>query len=201
MVFSFTGRATAEFVVKKTDGSKPFYDQNSGNASDRTTFKIVLDGYSSPISAGNFASNIVDGIYNGQEVKADRTALAAGAGLYPGRTIPLEILPAGDFEPLYRTPIDVQSGERPVLPLSILGAVSMAKSQQSDYAAAGDEFFVYKFNRAEAGLAGMSFDEGSFGVFGYVVDGLGELEKLTSGDVIVSAKLINGADRLQRSDP
>lgn len=200
LLFSFIGRATADFVVKKSDGSTPFLDQNTGNVSDQMTLKIVLDGYSSPISAGNFASNVVKGIYNGQVISADRTALAAGAGLEPDRTIPLEILPAGDFEPLYRTPIDVQSGERPVLPLSIQGAVSMAKSQASDYAAAGDEFFVYKFNRAEAGLAGMSFDEGNFGVFGYVVSGLDELEKLTNGDVIVSAKLTSGADRLQQSE-
>jgi hypothetical protein len=56
-----------------------------------------------------------------------------------------------------------------VLPLSIYGAVAMAHGQTADdgYAAA-DEFFIYKFDRGSSGLAGLSFDEGTFGVFGYV---------------------------------
>lgn len=37
--------------------------------------------------------------------------------------VPLEILPAGQYEPVYRLPLDVQSGELPVLPLSITGAI------------------------------------------------------------------------------
>ena len=36
--------------------------------------------------------------------------------------LPLEILAAGDFEPVYRSTLDVRSGELPVLPLSIYGA-------------------------------------------------------------------------------
>ena len=34
--------------------------------------------------------------------------------------------------------------------------------------AAADEFFIYKYDRAASGLAGLSFDEGTFGVFGYI---------------------------------
>ena len=33
---------------------------------------------------------------------------------------------------------------------------------------AADEFFIYKFSREQAGLSGLAFDEGQFGVFGYV---------------------------------
>ena len=36
--------------------------------------------------------------------------------------LPLEILAQGDFEPVYRSPLDVRNGELPVLPLSIYGA-------------------------------------------------------------------------------
>ena len=52
-----------------------------------------------------------------------------------GRTrapIPLEILPVGEFDPVYRVPLDVRSGELPVLPLSITGAVTMAHVPGSD---------------------------------------------------------------------
>jgi hypothetical protein len=40
-----------------------------------------------------------------------------------GQLIPLEILPLGEFDPVYRSTLDVQSGELPVLPLSIYGSV------------------------------------------------------------------------------
>lgn len=35
----------------------------------------------------------------------------------------MEILPLGEFDPVYRSTLDVQNGELPVLPLSIYGAV------------------------------------------------------------------------------
>lgn len=31
-----------------------------------TQVQITLDGYSAPVSAGNFAANVLDGIYNGR---------------------------------------------------------------------------------------------------------------------------------------
>ena len=33
-----------------------------------------------------------------------------------------------------------------------------------------DEFFIYKFSKEQAGLSGLAFDEGVFGVFGYVTE-------------------------------
>jgi hypothetical protein len=71
-----------------------------------------------------------------------------------------------------------------VLPLSINGAVAMAQLvNDPDVAAAGGggglsgsgvvssrQFFLYKFERSQAGLAGLSFDEGEFAVFGYVTE-------------------------------
>ena len=86
-----------------------------------------------------------------------------------GKQIPLEILPLGDFEPIYGSPLNVQAGELPVLPMSIYGAVAMAHVADADEGfAAADEFFIYKYDRASSGLAGLSFDEGTFGVFGYI---------------------------------
>ena len=67
--------------------------------------------------------------------------------------------------------------------------------------AASDQFFLYKFDRAASGLAGLAFDEGTFGVFGYVTQGAELLQQLASGDVIKEMILISGADRLQIPDP
>jgi peptidylprolyl isomerase len=61
----------------------------------------------------------------------------------------------------------------------------------------GEEFFIYKFDPTQAGLAGLSFDEGEFAVLGYVTAGMEDVvAKLSTGDRIVEAKLVSGADRL-----
>ena len=76
---------------------------------------------------------------------------------------------SGAFDPLYRTHLDVNSGELPVLPLSIYGAVAMSHAPDTpDDDSAASQFFLYKFVRQNSGLAGLSFDEGNFAVCGYV---------------------------------
>ena len=44
----------------------------------------------------------------------------------------------------------------------------LSSSAPQDGYMAADEFFIYKFSREQAGLSGLAFDEGQFGVFGYV---------------------------------
>ena len=58
----------------------------------------------------------------------------------------MEMLPLGEFEPVYRSALDVQNGELPVLPLSIYGAVAMAhpSGDAGEGYAAANEFFLYK---------------------------------------------------------
>ena len=56
----------------------------------------------------------------------------------------------GQFDLVYRAPLDVRGGELPVLPLSVYGALAMSHAAdgiQSEGLAAADEFFIYKFNR------------------------------------------------------
>lgn len=116
----------------------------------------------------------------------------------PRPPIPLEILAAGDFNPLYRIELDVQGGELPVLPLSITGAIAMTHLPDTDAFVSGDEWFVYRFDKQQAGLSGLAFDEGTFGVFAYITSGMDEIGRLASGDKIVSAKIVSGADKLVR---
>lgn len=145
----------------------------------------------------------------------------------------------GDFEPIYGSPLNVQAGELPVLPMSIYGSVAMAHAPDADEGfAAADEFFIYKYDRASSGLAGLSFDEGNFGVFAYIakvscvastrqpvicrmhqqqvsglqillsqiqwkivsftLQGAELIPQLTSGDVIVSAELVSGHNKLTK---
>ncbi|PRQ31274.1 putative peptidylprolyl isomerase [Rosa chinensis] len=47
-----------------------------------------------------------------------------------------------------------------------------------------------------AGLGGLSFDEGEFSVFGYTTVGKDIVSQIKTGDVIRSAKLGEGQDRV-----
>ncbi|KXZ48859.1 hypothetical protein GPECTOR_25g444 [Gonium pectorale] len=191
------GRAVVELTVEKRDGSLGFTDPTAGGPAGRATLQLTLDGYSAPLSAGNFLKNIMDGLYDNRPINVNYTSVYVQGQTNKERPpIPLEILPAGEFEPLYRLPLDVQSGELPVLPLSISGALTFARLPGSDSFLSGSDWFIYKFDKQQAGLAGLAFDEGTFGVFGYVTDGMEAVARLEPGDVIVGAKVVSGADKL-----
>ncbi|KAG2496893.1 hypothetical protein HYH03_004901 [Edaphochlamys debaryana] len=191
------GRAVVELTLERGDGSAGFVDPSGSGPAKQGKMVITVDGYSAPLSAGNFIKNVQDGLYNNRTLNVNYTSVfVTGSPEQQRPPIPLEILPAGEFEPLYRIPLDVQSGELPVLPLSISGAVTFAHLPDTDAYLSGTDWFVYKFDKQQAGLAGLAFDEGTFGVFGYVTEGLGTVTTLTPGDRIVEARVVSGADKL-----
>lgn len=53
---------------------------------------------------------VIDGIYNGTKLNCVNQAVISDAGLDKsfGYSVPLEIMPSGQFEPLYRTTLSVQ---------------------------------------------------------------------------------------------
>ena len=113
--------------------------------------------------------------------------------------LPLEVRPADGFEPVYRFPLDVPAGEIPALPLSIFGAVALARpAGVPDSQVSASEFFIYLFDSVQAGLAGVSFDEGRFGTLGYVTEGQDVLRQMGKGDSVVRVRVLSGAERLVR---
>ncbi|KAL0301145.1 UNVERIFIED_CONTAM: Peptidyl-prolyl cis-trans isomerase CYP37, chloroplastic [Sesamum radiatum] len=192
-----TGRAVVEFAIEKGDGST-FSPEAAGQPRNTTVIQVVLDGYSAPLTAGNFAKLVVDGAYDGVKLNCTDQAILsdAAAGKEKGYSVPLEIKPSGQFEPLYKTTLSVQDGELPVLPLSVYGAVVMAHSEVSEEYSSPNQFFFYLYDKRNAGLGGLSFDEGQFSVFGYTTAGRDILSQIKTGDVIRSAKLVEGQDRL-----
>jgi len=84
-----------------------------------------------------------------------------------------------------------------VLPLSVYGAVAAARGP-SAAESSGSGLFFYRYSRANAGLGGLSFEEGAFSVFGYVdgEDGLQLLRSLHSGDTIKRARVVEGIENL-----
>ncbi|CAK9160213.1 unnamed protein product [Ilex paraguariensis] len=165
---------------------------------DQDYWHVVIDGYSAPLTAGNFAKLVVDGAYNGVKLSCTDQAILSdsGFGKNSGYGVPLEIMPSGQFEPLYKTTLSVQDGELPVLPLSVYGAVAMAHSDVSEEYSSPYQFFFYLYDKRNSGLGGLSFEEGQFSVFGYTTVGRDILPQIKTGDVIQSAKLVEGQDRL-----
>ncbi|KAL7103581.1 hypothetical protein ACP275_08G188600 [Erythranthe tilingii] len=191
------GRAVVEFAIEKGDGST-FSPEAAGQPRNTAIIQVVVDGYSAPLTAGNFAKLVVDGVYDGMKLNCtDQAILSDGAvGKDKGYITPLEIMPSGQFEPLYKTTLSVQDGELPVLPLSVYGSVVMAHNPDSEEYSSPNQFFFYLYDKRNAGLGGLSFDEGQFSVFGYTTKGKETLSELKTGDVIRSAKVIEGQDRL-----
>ncbi|CAL0333771.1 unnamed protein product [Lupinus luteus] len=191
-----SGRGTVEFTIEKGDGST--FSPVRGEERKTATIQVVIDGYSTPLTAGNFAKLVMDGAYNGIKLNCINQAIISDNGIDKdsGYSVPLEIMPSGQFEPLYKTKLSVQDGELPVLPLSVYGAVAMAHNEDSEEYSSPDQFFFYLYDKRSAGLGGISFDEGQFSVFGYTTIGRDILPEIKTGDVIRSAKLIEGQDRL-----
>lgn len=206
------GRAVVELDVEKRGTRRGVGGNNSaaaegfylrdGRVSKTATLELTLDGYAAPLTAGNFLHNIINGAYEGTPLGVSPTAILAGLGargVSSEATLPLEILPAGAFEPLYRSSLDVARGELPLLPLSVYGALAASRPAGAPPSeASASEFFVFLYSRQQAGLGGLAFEEGEFSVFGYAT-GPGAavlLPQISQEDVIVRARVVSGKERL-----
>ncbi|NES22294.1 MAG: peptidylprolyl isomerase [Symploca sp. SIO3E6] len=185
------GRATVELTTNK--GS----------------LTLVVDGYSAPVTAGNFVDLVQRGFYDGIKFNRAEEFFVLQAGDPPGpeagfidpttgkyRAVPLEILLKGDSEPIYGMTLE-EAGlyrEEPVLPFSAYGTLAMARPE-GDPNGASSQFFFFLFE-AELTPAGINLMDGRYTVFGYVIENKELLRKLKLGDVIESAKVIEGAENL-----
>ncbi len=171
---------------------------------------ITLDGYSAPLTAGNFADLVQRGFYDGLTFDRVENFFLVQAGDPPGpadgyvdpatgkvRTIPMEIRAKGEVVPRYGQTFD-QLGlwdVEPALPFSAEGTVAMARYPE-DPNSASSQFFIFM---AEPDLtpAGLNLMDGRYAVFGYVTEGTEVLRKIKLGDQILSARLISGQENLK----
>lgn len=185
------GRATIEMTTSK------------GNLT------IVVDGYSAPVTAGNFVDLVQRQFYNGLPFTRAEESYVLQVGDPPGpadgfldpetgkyRAIPLEVLVQGDQAPTYGITLEDAGRykDQPVLPFSAYGAVAMARPGD-DPNGGSSQFFFFLFE-PELTPAGLNLLDGRYSIFGYVVEGKEVLEKLKAGDKIESAKVIQGQDNL-----
>ena len=171
---------------------------------------IILDGYSAPLTAGNFLDLVQRGFYDGLEFNRVEDFYVVQAGDPEGpetgfmdpdtgkeRTVPLEVLVQGDEEPLYGFTME-QMGitlDDPVLPFSAFGTLAMARPDR-DVNGGSSQFFFLKF-QTEMTPAGINMLDGEYAVFGYAVENKEIIDKFRVGDRIKSIRVIDGAENLQ----
>lgn len=176
---------------------------------EKGTITMVLDGYSAPVTAGNFADLVRRGFYDGLKFTRAEASYVLQAGDPPGkevgfidpetneeRKVPLEILVTSEKEPIYGFTLE-EIGlyrEQPVLPFSAYGTLAMARPEDINNGGSS-QFFFFLFE-PELTPAGVNLLDGRFAVFGYVTEGKDVLGKLKRGDTIISVKVVEGAENL-----
>ncbi|WP_066377646.1 MULTISPECIES: peptidylprolyl isomerase [unclassified Anabaena] len=174
---------------------------------------IEVDGTNAPITAGNFVDLVQKGVYDNSmfhRVVRDPQPFVVqggdpkskdpktppqflGTGGYidektgTERSIPLEIKPKGEQEPIYGKTFESARVSKPPELQHKQGAVAMARSQQPD--SASSQFYF--------ALADLGFLDGNYAVFGYVTDGFDVVNKIQQGDRIQSAKVTQGAENFK----
>lgn len=185
------GRATVEFTTSKGK------------------MTAIVDGYSAPVTAGNFIDLVQRGFYNDLPFTRAEESYVLQVGDPPGpevgfvdpktkqyRAIPLEVLVKGDQVPTYGITLEDAGRfrEQPVLPFSAFGAMALARPSD-DPNGGSSQFFFFLFE-PELTPAGANLLDGRYSIFGFVVEGKEVLEELKAGDKIESAKVIEGAENL-----
>lgn len=171
--------------------------------------EIVVDGYSAPVTAGNFVDLVQRGFYTKLPFTRAEDSYVLQVGDPPGnevgfidpktkkyRAIPLEVLVKGDKQPTYGVTLEDAGryNDEPVLPFSSFGALAMARPE-NDPDGASSQFFFFLFE-PELTPAGRNLLDGRYAVFGYVVEGQDVLDKMTASDSVISAKVTQGLENL-----
>ncbi len=170
---------------------------------------LVVDGYSAPVTSGNFVDLVQRGFYDGLEFTRSEESYVLQTGDPPGkevgfidpktgkyRAIPLEVLVEGDAEPTYGITLE-QAGrylDMPVLPFSSFGALAMARPE-TEVNGGSSQFFFFLFE-PELTPAGRNLLDGRYAVFGYLTEGKEILDTLKAGDKIESATVVQGIENL-----
>lgn len=165
---------------------------------------IMVDGYSAPITAGNFLDLVQRGFYDNQKFTRPDEAYVVQTGDPGGpdagfidpdsgnyRSIPLEVLIKGDSEPIYGFTLEELglSLSKPVLPFSAYGTVAMGHPS-GDPNNGSSQFFFHLFE-PDLTPAGLNLLDGRYAVFGYVISGEKVLESLRQGDQLKSIEVLD----------
>jgi len=208
-------RATVEMVIKKPTPNGKF-DINGVNFAE-AKLKMIIDGYTSPITGGNFIELVSKGFYDNMAIQRSdgfvvqtgdpegeavgytdgKPSKSIGQGPKGERLIPCEISVVGDKTPIYETTIEDEGrgGEATILPFSAYGAMGWARDEY-DPNSGSSQFFWLLFD-SDLTPAGKNVLDGRYPCFGYVVEGADFLQDVKEGDIIVYAKVTDGLQYLK----
>ncbi|RWR82000.1 Cyclophilin-like peptidyl-prolyl cis-trans isomerase domain-containing protein [Cinnamomum micranthum f. kanehirae] len=192
------GRATVEMKVKVKDNPNV----------ENCVFRIVLDGYNAPVTAGNFVDLVERHFYDGMEIqRADGFVVQTGDPQGPAegfidpstekaRTIPLEIMVDGDKTPIYGATLEElgRYKAQTKLPFNAFGTMAMAREEFEDNSASSQVFWLLK--ESELTPSNANILDGRYAVFGYVTENEDFLADVKVGDVIESMQVVSGLENL-----
>jgi len=191
-------------------------DENTLPIGKEVSITAILDGYSAPLTTGNFLDIVHRGYYNNTNVLSSQKNFYAQLGereddSFDGfkdpstgkrRQIPIEILVDGDPSPTYGATLDdLGIGDlQPTLPISAYGAMAMVHSvEDANDASSQFYFFLLEPTSYQARSYGGSVLTGSVATFGYVQDGKQFLAQLEPGDKVKAVKVIAGEENFKPS--
>lgn len=192
------GRATVDMKVKVKDNPNV----------DECVFRIVLDGYNAPVTAGNFVDLVQRHFYDGMEIqRADGFVVQTGDPEGPAegfidpstektRTIPLEIMVEGEKSPFYGATLEELGlyKAQTKLPFNAFGTMAMARDEFEDNSGSSQVFWLLK--ESELTPSNANILDGRYAVFGYVTENEGLLADVKVGDVIQSIQVVSGLENL-----
>tara|TARA_B110000971_G_scaffold184255_1_gene191938 strand:- start:101 stop:715 length:615 start_codon:yes stop_codon:yes gene_type:complete len=202
-------------TFKKPNGE--VFDIEGVNFKD-AKMKMVVDGYSAPLTSGNFVELVNDGFYSNMKIqRSDGFVVqtgrpegeaegvigtgaekALGRGKFGERLLPLEIMVKGDKAPFYEQTIEdnERGGQATVLPFSSYGALGWAR-EEYDPNSGSSQFFWLLFD-SDLTPGGKNVLDGRYPCFGYVTEGADFLRDITEGTVITSAKVTKGLENVAK---
>ncbi|XP_030469965.1 peptidyl-prolyl cis-trans isomerase CYP38, chloroplastic [Syzygium oleosum] len=192
------GRAAVDMKVKVKDNPNL----------EECVFRIVLDGYNAPVTAGNFVDLVERHFYDGMEIqRADGFVVQTGDPEGPAegfidpstekpRTIPLEIMVDGEKAPVYGATLEELGlyKAQTKLPFNAFGTMAMARDEFENDSASSQIFWLLK--ESELTPSNANILDGRYAVFGYVTENQDFLADLKVGDVIESVQVVSGLDNL-----
>ncbi|XP_019185614.1 PREDICTED: peptidyl-prolyl cis-trans isomerase CYP38, chloroplastic-like [Ipomoea nil] len=192
------GRATVDMKVKVKDNPNL----------DECVFRIVLDGYNAPVTAGNFVDLVERHFYDGMEIqRADGFVVQTGDPEGPAegfidpstektRTVPLEIMVDGEKAPVYGDTLEELGlfKAQTRLPFNAFGTMAMARDEFENNSGSSQVFWLLK--ESELTPSNANILDGRYAVFGYVTENEDLLADLKVGDVIESVEVVSGLDNL-----
>ena len=172
------------------------------------TVELSLDGAAAPLTAGNFVDLVRRGVYNGtlfhrvvrepipfvvqggdpQSANPNTPVDLLGTGSYvdPGngqpRLIPLELFLSGDSAPRYGEVLTGPGQQARLRLQHQRGAVAMARSADPNSASA--QFYI--------ALKALPELDGRYAVFGRVTKGMDVVDRISQGDKLISATVLQG---------